>query len=123
MVPTLIEAAENLEQVMPEDGAIKEVVADKGSHSTATMKEFKALDLRSYVSEPDRGGRKWKGDLECQSPRYIPHPVTKVIPPILGDIIISSLSGFCWFWLGKLFPTSFLLGSLRVLLGPRPALF
>ena len=64
MVPTLIEAAENLEQVMPEDGAIQEVVADKGYHSTATMKEFKALDLRSYVSEPDRGGRKWKGDLE-----------------------------------------------------------
>ena len=29
MVPTLIEAAENLEQVMPEDGAIKEEVADK----------------------------------------------------------------------------------------------
>ena len=64
MVPTLIEAAEHLEQVMPEDGAIQEVVADKGYHSTATMKEFKALDLRSYVSEPDRGGRKWKGDLE-----------------------------------------------------------
>ena len=53
MVPTLIEAAEHLEQVMPEDGAIQEVVADKGYHSTATMKEFKALDLRSYVSEPD----------------------------------------------------------------------
>ena len=30
---------------MPEDGAIQEVVADKGYHSTATM--FKALDLRS----------------------------------------------------------------------------
>ena len=60
--PTLIEAAENLEQVMPEDGAIQEVVADKGYHSTATMKEFKASgSVRSYVSEPDRGGRKWKG--------------------------------------------------------------
>ena len=70
MVPTLIEAAENLEQVMPEDGAIKEVVADKGYHSTATMKEFKALDLRSYVSEPDRGGRKWKGDLEGRDAVY-----------------------------------------------------
>ena len=33
MVPTLIEAAEHLEQVMPEDGAIQEVVADKGYHS------------------------------------------------------------------------------------------
>ena len=55
---------------MPEDGAIKEVVADKGYHSTATMKEFKALDLRSYVSEPDRGGRKWKGDLEGRDAVY-----------------------------------------------------
>ena len=27
---------------MPEDGAIQEVVADKGYHSTATMKDFKA---------------------------------------------------------------------------------
>ena len=70
MVPTLIEAAEHLEQVMPEDGAIQEVVADKGYHSTATMKEFKALDLRSYVSEPDRGGRKWKGDLEGRDAVY-----------------------------------------------------
>ena len=68
MVPTLIEAAEL--QVMPEDGAIQEVVADKGYHSTATMKEFKALDLRSYVSEPDRGGRKWKGDLEGRDAVY-----------------------------------------------------
>ena len=64
------EAAEHLEQVMPEDGAIQEVVADKGYHSTATMKEFKALDLRSYVSEPDRGGRKWKGDLEGRDAVY-----------------------------------------------------
>ena len=52
------------------DGAIQEVVADKGYHSTATMKEFKALDLRSYVSEPDRGGRKWKGDLEGRDAVY-----------------------------------------------------
>ena len=56
MVPTLIEAAEHLEQVMPEDGAIQEVVADKGYHSTAD-------EISSGpTSEPDRGGRKWKGD-------------------------------------------------------------
>ena len=67
MVPTLIEAAEHLE-LMPEDGARR--LADKGYHSTATMKEFKALDLRSYVSEPDRGGRKWKGDLEGRDAVY-----------------------------------------------------
>ena len=70
MVETLIEAAENIEQVMPEDGEIKEEVADKGYHSTSTMKDFKALDLRSYVSEPDRGGRKWKGDIKGRDAVY-----------------------------------------------------
>ena len=70
MVETLIEAAENIEQVMPEDGEIKEVVADKGYHSTSTMKDFKALDLRSYVSEPDRGRRKWKGDIKGRDAVY-----------------------------------------------------
>ena len=70
MVETLIEAAENIGQVMPEDGEIKEVVADKGYHSTSTMKDFKALDLRSYVSEPDRGGRKWKGDIKGRDAVY-----------------------------------------------------
>ena len=71
MVETLIEAAENIEQVMPEDGEIKEVVADKGYHSTSTMKDFKALDLRSYVSEPDRGRRKWKGDIKGRDAVYV----------------------------------------------------
>ena len=64
MVQTLIEAAENLEQVMPEDGAIQEVVADKGYHSTATMKDSK---LGTYS---DRGRRKWKGDLEGRDAVY-----------------------------------------------------
>ena len=70
IVQTLREAAEQLEQVMPEDGAIQEVVTDKGYHSTATMKDFKARDLRSYVAEPDRGRRKWKGDLEGRDAVY-----------------------------------------------------
>ena len=70
LVETLIEAAENLEQVMPEEGEIQEVVADKGYHSTSTMKDFQALEIRSYVSEPDRGGRKWKGDLQGRDAVY-----------------------------------------------------
>ena len=37
MVETLIEAAENIEQVMPEDGEIKKVVADKGYHPAFTI--------------------------------------------------------------------------------------
>ena len=52
----------------PEDGAIKEVVADKGYHSTATMKEFKALDLRAMF--PSRIEEAWKGDLEGRDAVY-----------------------------------------------------
>ena len=58
----------------------------------------------------------------CQSPRYIPHPVTRVIPP-LWESSSSRLSLVFWFCLGKVFPSSFLLGSLRVLVGPQAALF
>ena len=70
LVETLIEAAENIERVMAKEGEIQEVVADKGYHSTSTMKDFKALDIRSYVSEPERGGRKWKGDLKGRDAVY-----------------------------------------------------
>ena len=55
---------------MAKEGEIQEVVADKGYHSTSTMKDFKALDIRSYVSEPERGGRKWKGDLKGRDAVY-----------------------------------------------------
>ena len=38
-----------------------EFVADKGYHCNETMKMATALGLRSYISEPDRGKRNWKG--------------------------------------------------------------
>jgi transposase len=41
--------------------AMEEVVADKGYHSNATMTELAGMDIRSYVSEPDRGERDWAG--------------------------------------------------------------
>lgn len=41
--------------------AMEEVVADKGYHSNATMTELGGMAIRSYVSEPDRGKRTWKG--------------------------------------------------------------
>ena len=64
MVETLIDAAEQVEAV----GApgIAEVVADKGYHSNETMVGFADLGVRSYVSEPDRGRRKWKGKAAAQ---------------------------------------------------------
>ena len=49
---------------------MEEVVADKGYHSNATMTELSAMAIRSYVSEPDRGGRNWKGRADAQRAVY-----------------------------------------------------
>ena len=45
------------------------VVDDKGYHSNQPMTTLQEWDVRSYVSEPQRGRRKWKGDTE-RSRRY-----------------------------------------------------
>ena len=60
MVETLIAAAEQVDAVLPDRPGIEEVVGDKGYHSNETMADLKALGLRSYISEPDRGRRCWK---------------------------------------------------------------
>ena len=60
MVETLIAAAEQVDTVLPDGPGIEEVVGDKGYHSNETMADVKALGLRSYISEPDRGRRCWK---------------------------------------------------------------
>jgi transposase len=38
---------------------IDEVVADKGYHSNQVLVDLAALDLRTYIAEPDRGRRNW----------------------------------------------------------------
>ena len=38
---------------------IEEVVADKGYHSNQVLVDLAALDLRTYIAEPDRGRRRW----------------------------------------------------------------
>ena len=48
------------ESKLPDD-YLSEIVADKGYHSNDTMTAFKDLGIRSYISEPDRGRRNWKG--------------------------------------------------------------
>jgi transposase len=40
---------------------VEEAVADKGYHSNETMVDLSEIELRSYVSEPDRGRRDWEG--------------------------------------------------------------
>ena len=61
---TVTTAAEELEAVaVATDGAtavIDEVVADKGYHSNQVLTDLAALDLRTYIAEPDRGRRRWK---------------------------------------------------------------
>ena len=61
MVETLVTAAEKVEAVLPAGGGTAEVVGDKGYHSNETMVVLADLGLRSYVSEPGRGRRCWKG--------------------------------------------------------------
>jgi len=45
-------------------------VADKGYHSDRTLIELEDQGLRSYVSEPDRGRRKWDDDVDAQMAVY-----------------------------------------------------
>ena len=68
LAKTLITAAEQVEAV----GArgIVEVVADKGYHSNETMVGFAVSRVRSYVSEPDRGRRRWKGKTAARDAVY-----------------------------------------------------
>jgi transposase len=64
---TLSEAAENLREAA--DGApdgsqmsgslLAEVVADKGYHSNDTCRDCGEAAIRSYISEPERGRRRW----------------------------------------------------------------
>ena len=61
---TVTTVAEELEAVatVTDDhtAVIEEVVADKGYHSNQVLVDLAALDLRTYIAEPDRGRRKWK---------------------------------------------------------------
>jgi transposase len=67
---TLIEAAEQIEAVVPDSEGPKEVVADKGYHSNQALVDLEAVGVRSYISEPDRGRRQWKDNPEAQNAVY-----------------------------------------------------
>jgi transposase len=60
---TLPEAAAQLEAVaaVTDDAVavIEEVVADKGYHSRTMVHDLETLEIRSYISEPDRGTQSW----------------------------------------------------------------
>jgi transposase len=60
---TLPEAARQLEAVavVTDDAVavIEEVVADKGYHSRTIVHDLEMLEIRTYISEPDRGPQSW----------------------------------------------------------------
>ena len=63
--PALDEAERQAAEVGTEP---QELVADKGYYSNKTMTGVKERKLRSYVSEPNRGPRKWKRNRDAQKP-------------------------------------------------------
>src|SRR6266576_2483649 len=47
-----------------------EAVADKGYHSNDTLTALADAEVRTYISEPDRGQRNWKDKAEAQAAVY-----------------------------------------------------
>ncbi len=70
MIETLITAAEQVEAVLPAGPGLAEVVGDKGYHSNETLVALAELGIRSYVSEPDRGRRHWRGKPAARAAVY-----------------------------------------------------
>jgi transposase len=73
IVETTIAAAEQVEATKSDDGdarEITEIVADKGYHSNQVMVDLDGLDIRTYISEPERGRRDWTQDPDAQRPVY-----------------------------------------------------
>jgi hypothetical protein len=75
---TITAAAENIvallkdpavaDKISPE--SLGEWVADRGSHSNDIVSAIASIDARSYIAEPKRGRRKWKGDLATRDVVY-----------------------------------------------------
>jgi transposase len=65
---TLAEAQSAAREIT--ERAVEEVVADKGYHSGAVLKELHQQGVRTYIPEPDRGRRKWQGKAVEQKRTY-----------------------------------------------------
>jgi transposase len=49
---------------------LSEVVADKGYHSNEVLVELKQSEIRTYISEPDRGRRNWNDREDAKAAVY-----------------------------------------------------
>jgi transposase len=74
---TLSEVLENLvvvaEQVELPEQVLTELVADRGYHSAAALAHVHELGLRSYIAEPKRPRRRWRGRTAEQKATYANH--------------------------------------------------
>lgn len=70
MIETVITAAEQLEAVHADAPAIRELIADKGYHSNDRLVDLEAIGIRSYISEPNRGRRNWRGKPDARAAVY-----------------------------------------------------
>jgi len=75
---TIQQVDQNLVAVMEDEKAcaelseqvLREVVADKGYHSNAVLKDQREREIRTYISEPNRGRRHWEDKLEEREAVY-----------------------------------------------------
>lgn len=72
---TLAEARKQIRSVRRTTGAchptgIREIVGDKGYHSTELLERLDERGLRGYISEPDRGRRRWRGNTRARDIVY-----------------------------------------------------
>jgi transposase len=68
---TLVTATEQLEATVGlEPDTVLDVVTDKGYHSNEVLTALDALEVRSYISEPARGRRHWKGKAAAKRAVY-----------------------------------------------------
>src|SRR5512145_26371 len=68
VLATTLTAAEQLAAVQA--SAPTALVGDRGYHSNDTLLTLRALGLRSYLAEPDRGRRCWTTEPDAQQPVY-----------------------------------------------------
>ena len=67
---TVLNLARLEERAGMENRPIRDWVADKGYHSNETLIAIQDLGSRSYISEPQRGRRKWHGKEEEKQAVY-----------------------------------------------------
>lgn len=65
---TLAEAQSTAHEINPR--GVEEVVADKGYHSGEVLKHLHGEGVRSYIPEPERGRRNWRGKAVEQKRTY-----------------------------------------------------